>query len=146
MKMLRSLLSLRLPWVEPLLVASLHVPLSGLAWLVFGGGLQRFHQLKMVLAWQLAAWPMLAGLALATLSLPLALLSRYVPRSSPRSRRAGLFGLALNAAASYLFLTYLTSPLGLLSCWLCALGAASLYHVSLRSKFSKRTCEVESAG
>ena len=110
----------RIPWVAPLLVATLHVPLAAL-WALLEGR----HNPIEVAAWQLVAWPLLAGASVSTIGPALLAL----PKSArlPRSKRllGVVAGAALTAAASYLLLAQASGLSVWALCWLMAyLGAA----------------------
>lgn len=121
----------RIPWLAPISTASLHIPFTALwAWLTGQ------PDPLAVAAWQMVAWPLLAGVALVTIGPVL----RLLPERLRLSRRGAWMGLGLgamaSAGASFVLLTRATaspSAWWALPCWgLAALGAAA-FQVAGRS-------------
>jgi hypothetical protein len=87
------------------------------------------HDYIAVGAWQLVAWPLLAGVSLATIGPPLLAL----PRSVLLPRHGALVGImagaSLTAGASYLLLAQPSGPGLWALCWLLACLGAAVFQV-----------------
>ena len=109
----------RLPWVGPILPSLIHLP-TALAWAVATS-----HETPCaVLAWQAAAWPLLAFVSLATMS-PLLWLVKRMRVELPGSNRVVLAGgSCFGVAASLAFLFGARGVSAFVAVWCLAFLAA----------------------
>ena len=114
--------SISLPWVEPLLVAALHAPLTA-AWLAL---LQPETGTMVYLAWQLIAFPLVAAACLIAISPAQWLVERTFTIFTMPGRFIPNLVVAVASAgvASFLLLRVPAFPVGLLGAWFFGLVAA----------------------
>jgi hypothetical protein len=132
--MSRTIISL--PWLEPLLVAALHAPLTAV-WLAF---LSPETGSLVYLAWQIVAFPLVAGACLVSLSPAMWLIERnFTAITMPGHFIPSLVLAVVFAAASSLLILRLPSlPVGLSGSWVLSLLAALAIRRALNCRRAKK--------
>ena len=128
--------TISLPWVEPLLVAALHAPLTAV-WLAF---FNPETVLLVYLAWQIVAFPLVAAACLIGLSPAMWLIERkFAAITMPEHPIPSLvLAVALAAASSLLMLRLPSLPVGLPGAWLLSLLAALAIRRSLNCRRARK--------
>lgn len=111
--------AMRLPWIEPLLPPCIHVA-AVWVWAKISGHEDPYA----VFAWQLVAFPLLAFVAVATMSPLLKLAYGRMRSSTLPASPFWLLGLSMSLVASYAAFAIHQTAVALPAVWLISFGAA----------------------
>lgn len=123
-----NILRVSLPWKGPLLPPTVHVALAMLWGGVTDGNLT-------LGAWQLVAWPLLAGCSLVTMSPLLAVIAAHT-RSSMKAGTLLALAVALAATSStaFVLLAHWQFAASVAVSWLLALASAAALECAVSAK------------